>query len=59
MKNEAVGVDEDNFIECVPCVRMVCGLWQILDGLLSDCVTRVANVLFWIVLILSLQRVYL
>lgn len=57
MKNEAVGVDEDNFIECVPCVRM----WalEILDGLLSDCVTRVGNVLFWVALILSLQKVYL
>lgn len=32
---------------------------EILDGLLSDCVTRVDNVLFSVVLILSLQRVYL
>lgn len=38
-----------------------CSMWalEILDGLLSDCVTRVGNILFWVALILSLQKVYL
>lgn len=40
MKNEAVGVDEDNFTECVAYAGLVCGP-EVLDGLLSDSVAGV------------------